>query len=73
MVSSAWDRSWRRDCERVLSCLSESERSELRRSGLLSPAGRDVFLEVATQRLGLDPTYASYVLERAATTDDDRH
>jgi hypothetical protein len=67
VASSAWERRWRRDLHRVLSCLSRSERDALRRWGLLSRVGREIFLGAAKRRLGLKTAYAAYVLERAPT------
>jgi len=67
VASSAWERRWRRDLHRVLSCLSRSERDALRRWGLLSRVGREIFLGAARRRLGLKTAYAAYVLERAPT------
>jgi len=47
--------------------MSEREWTELRRSGLSSPAGRRAFVS-ASDRLDLDVVHSAYLMEQGALT-----
>ena len=67
MGLSRWRLTWRDDFDKVVLSMSEREWTELRRSGLSSPAGRRAFVS-ASDRLDLDVVHSAYLMEQGALT-----
>jgi hypothetical protein len=70
MVLSSWRHSWSEDFARIVNSMTRRERKLLFRSGLSTIPGRRAFMS-ASNRMALDVTHSTYLMELAALDEDE--
>ena len=69
MVLSSWRHSWSEDFARIVHSMTSRERETLFRFGLSTIPGRRAFI-TASNRMAVDVTHSTYLMERAALDQD---